>query len=120
GQRVSLTPGALGHEWNTNPDNGFRPAGLIDLSSTTLWIDGALSSTDTHTLGSGEATHNLTLYRAASGALVFSAGTVFWSHNLDGPSTSRDAQQAMINLFADMGVQPGTIQSDLVLAAQSS
>ena len=35
------------------------------------------------TYGNGTATHHLTLYRAASGALVFGAGTVQWSWGLD-------------------------------------
>ena len=28
GQSVDLTPGALGHEWDSDIDNGSRPAGL--------------------------------------------------------------------------------------------
>ena len=55
-------------------------------------------------------THHLTLYRAASGALVFGAGTVQWSWGLDGATTRTaagpDMQQATVNLFADQGVQP--------------
>ena len=35
------------------------------------------------TYGAGTATHSLTLYRHASGALVFGAGTVQWSWGLD-------------------------------------
>ena len=27
--------GTLGYEWDVDADNGFRPAGLMDLSSTT-------------------------------------------------------------------------------------
>ena len=36
-----------------------------------------------NTVEPGTATHSLTLYRAASGALVFGAGTVQWSWGLD-------------------------------------
>src|SRR5712675_1343863 len=36
------------------------------------------------------------------------------------PTANKDMQQATINLFADMGVQPATIQGTLVLASQSS
>ena len=37
---VYSTPiGILGHEWDEDVDNGFRPAGLFDLSSTTLTVD---------------------------------------------------------------------------------
>ena len=72
------------------------------------------------------ATHSLTLYRAASDALVFGAGTVQWSWGLDGthdrgnaPPDSR-MQQATVNLFADMGAQPDTLQSGLVAASAST
>ncbi len=64
--------------------------------------------------------------RAASGALVFGAGTVQWSWGLDANhdrgSTAADVrmQQATVNLFADMGVQPATLQSGLVAATAST
>ena len=63
------------------------------------------------------ATHHLTLYRAPSGALVFGAGTVQWAWGLDNGGTSNPVdsamQQATVNLFADMGVQPATLISGL-------
>jgi len=64
------------------------------------------------------------LYKAGS-ALVFGAGTVQWSWGLDGDNPSGHApdvnmQQATVNLFADMGVQPATLQSGLVAASASS
>ena len=34
--------GTLGYEWDTEPDNGFRPAGLFDLSSTTSTTRGGV------------------------------------------------------------------------------
>ena len=78
----------------------------------------------------GVATHRLTLYKHPSGALVFGAGTVQWSWGLDDehdhwpggspPPPSRDMQQATVNLFADMGVQPATRQADLVAASAST
>jgi hypothetical protein len=64
-------------------------------------------------------THKLSLYRHSSGALVFGAGTCQWSWGLDGEhwgggtSVSAEMQQATVNLFADMGVQPGTLQAGL-------
>jgi Big-like domain-containing protein/N,N-dimethylformamidase beta subunit-like protein len=71
-------------------------------------------------------THHMTLYRAASGALVFSSGTIQWSWGLDathdGPVTPTDTRmrQATVNLLADMGVQPATLQSGLVAATAST
>ncbi|MGO7388814.1 hypothetical protein ACCT20_37085, partial [Rhizobium ruizarguesonis] len=79
-----------------------------------------------NTTGDATATHNLTLYRAPSGALVFGAGTVYWtwglSDNHDNEATPTDprVQQAMVNLLADMGVHPGTLQSGLTAATASS
>ena len=37
GQSTTLDPGAgtLGNEWDVDADNGFRPPGLMDMSSTT-------------------------------------------------------------------------------------
>ena len=66
------------------------------------------------------------MYRAASGALVFGAGTVQWSWGLDGihdgPQTTPDPamRQATVNLFADMGVQPDTLQPGLQIATAST
>ena len=36
GATTTLTQNILGYEWDASPDNGFAPAGLIYLSSTTL------------------------------------------------------------------------------------
>ena len=75
---------------------------------------------------SGTAIHSLTLYRHASGALVFGAGTVQWAWGLDathdraGTPTNASMQQATVNLFADMGVQPATLRPGLVAATASS
>ncbi len=108
GGTATLTTGTLGYEWDEEPNNGFRPAGLMRLSSTTL--SGAQILLDYgSTYGTGSATHNLTLYRHTSGALVFGAGTVQWSWGLDSNhdrgSAAADVrmQQAMVNLLADMG-----------------
>jgi N,N-dimethylformamidase beta subunit-like protein/uncharacterized protein DUF4082/putative Ig domain-containing protein/Big-like domain-containing protein len=126
GATWTLTQNILGYEWDTSPDNGFAPAGLIDLSSTTLSVNTYLLDYGS-TTGNGSATHNLTLYKdAGDGALVFGAGTVFWAWGLsaehDGPPTPTDPdiQQAMVNLLADMGVQPGSLQSGLAAAIKST
>ena len=38
GQTATLTKNYLGYEWDEAPDNGFDPAGLVQLSSTTLRV----------------------------------------------------------------------------------
>ncbi len=126
GAKTTLTKNILGYEWDASPDNGFRPPGLINLSSTTIDVSQLLLDYGTMT-GNGTPTHNLTLYKhPASGALVFGAGTVFWpwglSDNHDGPPTPTDPdiQQATVNVLADMGAQPSTLQPGLVLAVAST
>lgn len=125
GGSTTLTGGLLSDEWDEDLDNGFRPPGLVRLSTTTAAT--ALELKDYgSTYGSGTVTHSLTLYRHAGGALVFSVGTMRWSWGLDGShdngSSTPDVrmQQATVNLFADMGVQPGSLQSGLVAATAST
>jgi hypothetical protein len=59
----------LGHEWNEDLDNGFRPAGLIRMSKTTVKNVPYIQDYGT-VYAAGTATHSLTLYRAPSGALI--------------------------------------------------
>ena len=125
GASATLPFGTLGYEWDEDLDNGFRPAGLVRLSSTT--VNGVSYLQDYgSTYATGNATHTLTLYKAPSGALVFGAGTVQWAWGLDAnhdrAGTPADArmQQATVNLFADMGVQPTTLQPGLVAAFPST
>jgi hypothetical protein len=125
GQTATLGDYVLGYEWDEDLDNGFRPAGLIDLSSTTQSVAQRLLDFGS-SVGAGTATHSLTLYRAASGALVFSAGTMQWSWGLDGvhdviaSTPDINMQQATVNLLADMHAQPATLQSGLVAATAST
>jgi len=125
GQVATLPTGVLGYEWDIDADNGFRPAGLVPLSTTTLNVPTYLL--DYNTFGNGTATHHLTLYRASSGALVFGAGTVQWSWGLDNnhsidnvTPTDPNMQQATINVLADMGAQPATLLGGLVPATAST
>lgn len=124
GQTYQLTKNLLGYEWDSDVENGFRPDGLVNLSLSSISVDTYLRDYGT-TVGAAVATHSLTMYRAESGALVFGAGTVFWSWGLstahEGAATPTDpnVQQAMINMFADMGIQPTTLDASLILATAS-
>lgn len=129
GQTYNLPAQTLGYEWDEDLDNGSRPAGAFRLSTTThnLTTDYLLDAGATY--GAGTATHHVVMYRAASGALVFGAGTVDWAWGLNsnhddpfGAPQPPDAamQQAMVNLFADMHVQPATLQSGLLPASAST
>lgn len=122
GETASLVSGILGIEWNSDLDNGYRPAGLINLSLSTISVDTLLQDWGS-TFGPGEATHSLTMYRdQESGALVFSAGTMYWTWGLDSSHPYEEVpvdpsvKQAMVNLFADMGIQPTTLEASLALA----
>ncbi|MBI3256438.1 MAG: hypothetical protein HYZ59_01470 [Actinobacteria bacterium] len=125
GEVATFPTGTLGYEWDEEVDNGFRPAGLVPLSSTTINVQERLQDTCC-TYAAGPATHRLTLYRHSSGALVFGAGTIQWSWGLDathdrsGPAADQRMQQATVNLFADMGVQPASLQAPLSAATTSS
>ncbi|MEK0156356.1 DUF4082 domain-containing protein [Arthrobacter oryzae] len=125
GASAQLAPHTVGYESNEDLDNGFRPAGLIRLSTTTGPTPEYLQDFG-NTVKPGTTTHNTTLYRAPGGALVFSAGTVQWTWGLDqehdgaGAPADPRMQQAQINLLADMGAQPGTRDTALAAATPSS
>ena len=127
----------LGPEIDGDADNGFRPHGLFHLSSTTLenqsHADGHFSQFERGQ--SARVEHHLTLYRAApppngEGALVFSAGTMRLQWALAGMAGYNGAlvshpvvpglQQLVVNVFADMGAQPGNLQESNVAAAAKS
>jgi hypothetical protein len=133
---ANLAPGAvqtitagcnciLGHEWDEDLDNGFRPAGVVRMSSTTANVPFYIQDYGS-VYAPGTATHTLTLYRAPSNALVFGAGTVNWSWALDGNHDGGGSvadvniQQATVNILADMGAQAATLVGTLAPAAAST
>lgn len=107
GQTATLPNGTLGYEWDFENAQyaSFYPSRRITLSSTNF----------------NNRNHKLSLYRHASGALVFGAGTVQWSWGLDSnhdrgnEPASADMQQATVNLFAFMGVTPASLQAGLIV-----
>ncbi|HTT17813.1 MAG TPA: N,N-dimethylformamidase beta subunit family domain-containing protein [Candidatus Sulfotelmatobacter sp.] len=139
GQTATLPPSSLGYEWDEDLDNGSRPPGTIDLSSATYTLTADLLLDAGGVYGGGTATHQMTLHRWYNNVgqptqsplgLIFGAGTIQWSWGLDSnhdnPITSPnqpadpDMQQATVNLFADMGVQPATLQGGLKAASEST
>ena len=127
GQTATMPNETLGYEWDLDVDNGSRPAGEVDLSQTCETGVPQMLEDYPEDIGSGNACNSLTMYRAASGALVFDTGSVQWAWGLDadhdggaGEDASTAMQQATVNLFADMGAQPSTLMSGLVAAAASS
>lgn len=124
GTTATLSDSTIGYESNEDVDNGFRPAGVTHLSTTTGAALAYLTDFG-NTTAAGTTTHHLTQYRAPSGALVFSAGSIQWSWGLEAEHDGAGAvdprmRQAMINLMADMGVQPTTLVSGLVAATKTT
>jgi len=123
GASRALAPSTIGFEWDEDFDNGFRPAGQIRLSSTT--VAGAEIFIDYGSrVALAPATHTLTMHRAPSGALVFGAGTVQWSWGLDPENPGHNPvdntmRQATVNLLADLGAQPYVLLPGLVAAGPS-
>ncbi len=113
GQTGTLAPNVMGYEFDFEQFPSTYPHGRITMSSTVL---------NSHT-------NKISLYRngGGTGPWVFGAGTVQWAWGLDdqhfggvGNLINKDMQQATVNLFADMGVQPGSLQSNLVPASAST
>jgi len=125
GTSQALAPHTVGYESNEVIDNGFSPAGLVKLS-TTVGPSPEMLQDFGNTVAPGTTTHNLVLYRAPSGALVFGAGSIQWawglSQNHDGNGAPADPrmQQAQVNILADMSAQPVTLMEGLVPAAKST
>jgi len=128
-QTATLAAQLIGYEWDLDAENGFRPAGLVDMAATSVDVPELLQDYG-NTYIPGTAVWGPTLYRAPGHGLVFSAGTVQWAWGLDtehttspdsGPSApDPTVQQATVNLLADMQAQPATLQSGLVAATAST
>jgi hypothetical protein len=127
GTSRALAPHTIGYESNEDIDNGRRPAGLVRMSTTTGPTPEYLRDYGS-VVSPGTTTHNTTLYKAASGARVFSAGSVQWTWGLDSehdspfPPEPADVrmQQAHVNLLADMNAQPTTLMAGLVAATRTT
>lgn len=115
GTSAALGGQTVGYEWDWDVQNASRPASTADYSTT-------------------DATpfaHHVTMYRAGSGALVFSAASVQWSWGLDDhhdgswtgaavPRADPRMQQATVNILADLDAQPATLRRGLVRAQPSA
>ncbi|WP_425956184.1 N,N-dimethylformamidase beta subunit family domain-containing protein [Xylanimonas sp. McL0601] len=125
GASQALAAHTVGYESDEDLDNGARPAGLVRLSTTSGDVPHYLRDFG-NTDPPGRTTHHVTLYRADSGALVFSAGSVQWAWGLDqthdgaGAPADPRMRQATMNLLADMGAQPVTPASGLVVTTAST
>jgi Domain of unknown function (DUF4347)/Domain of unknown function (DUF4082) len=113
-------PGLVGYEWDAVVNNGSTPPGLVVLSQSPVVPDGVGPYLPA---GTNINVANSTRYTAASGAKVFSTGSIQWAWGLDsdlvtGPRTSPVAQKITTNVLADLGAQAQTPQIFPALAAQ--
>ena len=127
GASATLAPHTVGYESDEDLDNGFRPAGLMRLSTTTGPTEQYVGDPGGYLPVPGTTTHSLTLYRAASGALVFGAGTIQWGWGLDQNHDGDNSnpvdprmQQATLNMLADMGAVPTTLMAGMVQPTAST
>ncbi len=129
GATYTFKPGTLGYEWNSVEDNGFQPAGVAQLSRTTVDMQGYfVLKNHGDEYGSGVKTHAITYYRHPSGSLVFAAGTVQWAWGVDDehayrtntPTSDVRMKQATVNFLADMGVLADSLQPGLTAATPSA
>jgi hypothetical protein len=125
GNSITLAPGTLGYEWDEVPDNGFEPAGTFRLSDTTVNGVEVFVDYGSNTKTGQTATHNMTMYKAPSGARVFGSGTVQWAWGLsdwnrDDIPVDKNMQQATVNVLADLGAQATTLISGLQTATAST
>ncbi len=105
-------PGLVGYEWDAVVNNGSTPPGLVVLSQSPVVPNGVGPYLPA---GTNINVANSTRYTAASGAKVFSTGSIQWAWGLDsdlvaGPRTSPVAQKITTNVLADLGAQAQTPQ----------
>jgi Domain of unknown function (DUF4347)/Domain of unknown function (DUF4082) len=105
-------PGLVGYEWDAVVNNGSTPPGLVVLSQSPVVPNGVGPYLPA---GTNINVANSIRYTAASGAKVFSTGSIQWAWGLDsdlvtGPRTSPVAQKITTNVLADLGAQAQTPQ----------
>ena len=110
--------GTLGYEWDEDVDNGARPAGLVRLSTRTETGPGAhpRQRLDVRHRAPRPTTPSSTRPQRRARVRLGDRAVVVGARPVARPGsdpTSPDMQQATVNLFADMGVQPATLQADL-------
>ncbi|MEO8631146.1 MAG: N,N-dimethylformamidase beta subunit family domain-containing protein, partial [Betaproteobacteria bacterium] len=107
----------VGYEWDAVVNNGFSPPGLVVLSN---------SPTVASTIGPGvppgtnASISNAVRYTAASGAKVFSTGSIqfVWGLDADGvyqAQVDSRIRQFIINVLADLGARPLTPDDGMIV-----
>jgi hypothetical protein len=111
--------GLVGYEWDGLLNNGLTPPGTVVLSQSPVPSTGLLEL-GLLPPGTNQTISNSVRYTAASGAKVFSTGSVQWAWGLDSsgvtnPRVDVRAQQITVNVLADMGAKPKTPSPGIIV-----
>jgi hypothetical protein len=125
--QTSIDSDLVGWEWDQIPNPAspayagpaaVEPAGVKRLSLTdtsnveSSWLQDSGRARATTPPPGQPSNVSAVEYRTAAGTYVFAAGTMQWAYGLD---TDRAIDQATYNVISEMGVQPLTPASDIVL-----
>jgi PKD repeat protein len=126
-QTTTMEEAFVGWEWDQIPTNpGYlaqEPAGVKQLTLTDVtnsgdsWLQDAGRARAATAPAGTPSNVSAVEYRAPSGALVFSTGTMEWSLAFD---VQQPIDQATYNVIADMGVQPATPAEDITTESPSA
>jgi hypothetical protein len=110
----------VGWEWDGVVGNGLTPASLQILAETPVYGLLLQDAGNFRNSNLGQAVAHTTRYTADSGAIVFASGTNQWSwglgaHGAEAIEAVPIISQVTYNLLADMGVQPETPVSALIV-----
>ena len=112
--------GLVGYEWDAIVDNGFSPTGMVTLASSPVTATEFAPGVPAIPAQTAHAVR----YTTASGAKVFSSGSIQWVWGLDSdrgfdfvtpPRVDVRVQQMFVNILRDMGVRPTTPNANLVV-----
>ncbi len=119
-QKTTMEEPFVGWEWDQIPTvPGYlaqEPAGVKQLTLTDVtnsgdsWLQDAGRARASTAPAGTPSNVSAVEYRAPSGALVFSTGTMEWSLGFD---VQQPIDQATYNIISDMGVQPATPAEDI-------
>jgi PKD repeat protein len=126
-QTTEMEEAFVGWEWDQIPTQpGYlaqEPAGVKQLTLTDVtnsgdsWLQDAGRARASTAPPGTPSNVSAVEYRAPSGALVFSTGTMEWSLAFD---VQQPIDQATYNILSDMGVQPATPAEDITLDSPSA
>jgi hypothetical protein len=114
----------VGWEWDAVVDNGSTPQGLQILASSPVYGMVLQDAGNSRNGTVSKAIAHTTRYITPGSAIVFSSGTIQWSWGLGAQGVrvvapDRQIQQITYNVLADMGVQPVTPTSAIILDGSS-